>query len=195
MAHDQCFVSPNCRWCEKACWTIREHEGQERHLFWIERARSGQATCTRGCGELIAKGLLRVGVPINDSRGCNGIINAWCHLECLLLAETIKRNGPVQPERDLYGWAALTIDEKKAVEAELAKEDREADKPLDPNDPAFLPQRALPRVKPPPNIVMKLLPYQEEGFGWMRLRERGDDSVAGGILADEMGECCDCICN
>ncbi|KAJ8599374.1 hypothetical protein CTAYLR_007041 [Chrysophaeum taylorii] len=191
MALDQCYVESRCRSCAKACWKYQEEDdmvSKRRHLFWIERARSGQATCIRGCGELIAKGVVRIGTPIADSRGCSGVISTWCHVECVMLADTVRKHGKIAPERDMFGWSELSPSEQQTVVAELAKEDREVDRPLDPSDPAFLPQRALPRVAPPPNIAMTLLPYQEEGFGWMRGRERGEgDGILGGILADEMG--------
>ena len=56
---------------------------------------------------------------------------------------------------------------------------------IDPEDPAFLGERDLPRVKAPASVVLNLLPYQEEGYGWMAEQEVGP--IQGGILADEMG--------
>ena len=73
------------------------------------------------------------------------------------------------------------------MRANFEKIDREADQAIDPHDPAFLPQRALPRVAPPPNISAQLLPFQEEGLGWMLGRERLPPGGRGGVLADEMG--------
>jgi hypothetical protein len=40
-------------------------------------------------------------------------------------------------------------------------------KTSDPEDPAFLKVDTLPRLKAPDSIVLDLLPYQEEGYGWM----------------------------
>ena len=175
-----------CRSCEKPCWRRRAVQEDPVHYAIVETARSGQSCCTRGCGELIAKGSLRIGIPLKDSRGCGGAISAWTHLECTMLTQL--RDPALTPKFDVethvYGLDALDGASRASVVAEFSKEDREADKTLDPEDAAFLPQRALPRVAPPPNIALPLLPYQEEGFGWMLRRER---ESTGGILADEMG--------
>ncbi|KAH8051058.1 hypothetical protein JL721_11247 [Aureococcus anophagefferens] len=171
-----------CQSCDKDCWQRRQWEGDPSHFLVVEPARSGQSTCTRGCGETIAKGSLRVGVPLADSRGCMGVISSYTHLECTML-EGCRESG-FDVETHVAGFAKLDGAQRAAVSAEFGKADREIDKPMDPDDPAFLPQRALPRVAPPPSISTPLLPYQEEGFGWMRGRER---SGGGGILADEMG--------
>ncbi|KAK7230731.1 nucleotide-excision repair protein [Aureococcus anophagefferens] len=171
-----------CQSCDKDCWQRRQWEGDPSHFLVVEPARSGQSTCTRGCGETIAKGSLRVGVPLADSRGCMGVISSYTHLECTMLEGCRERGFDV--ETHVAGFAKLDGAQRAAVSAEFGKADREIDKPMDPDDPAFLPQRALPRVAPPPSISTPLLPYQEEGFGWMRGRER---SGGGGILADEMG--------
>lgn len=83
----------------------------------------------------------------------------------------------------------------------------------DPEDPAFLGARVLSRKAAPAAVVLKLLPYQEEGYGWMVAQEANEagpsssssgggggggaaaaaagattrTGVRGGILADEMG--------
>ena len=59
-------------------------------------------------------------------------------------------------------------------------------KKIDPNDPDFLKSRKLKRVKAAKTVTAKLLPYQEEGLGWM-LSQENDTKYKGGILADEMG--------
>ena len=175
-----------CRECNKPCWRKRQFAEEPLHYALVETARSGQSCCTRGCGELIGKGSLRIGIPLKDSRGCGGAISAWTHLECTMLTQL--RDPALAPSfechKHVYGLDALDGASKASVIAEFNKEDRDADKTLDPEDEAFLPQRALPRVKPPPNIALPLLPYQEEGFGWMLRREK---EACGGILADEMG--------
>ena len=58
--------------------------------------------------------------------------------------------------------------------------------PIDPNDPGFLKERTLPRHPPPEALTRPLLPYHEEGLGWM-LKQELDEDCGGGILADEMG--------
>ena len=149
-----------CRSCEKPCWRRRAVQEDPVHYAIVETARSGQSCCTRGCGELIAKGSLRIGIPLKDSRGCGGAISAWTHLECTMLTQL--RDPALTPKFDVethvYGLDALDGASRASVVAEFSKEDREADKTLDPEDAAFLPQRALPRVAPPPNIALPLLP-------------------------------------
>ena len=56
--------------------------------------------------------------------------------------------------------------------------------PLYPSDPNFVKKKVLKRLPAPPNIILPLLPYQEEGHGWMLEQEK---EHGGGILADEMG--------
>mmetsp|Transcript_10741 Transcript_10741/g.16204 ORF Transcript_10741/g.16204 Transcript_10741/m.16204 type:complete len:1099 (-) Transcript_10741:3731-7027(-) len=189
MPREYCVIE-NCRNCGRSCWAEMEYvdyyRPTTRKFFYVEMAKSGQSCCTRGCGELIARSTIRLGAPIRDSRGCYGFINAWTHLECTLLneARACSEDGEIIPERDVYGFDRLPPQLQAVVRAELAKEDREADRILDPNDSAFLKQRALPRVKPPSSICAPLLPYQEEGFGWLREREATDKKA---ILSDEMG--------
>ncbi len=43
----------------------------------------------------------------------------------------------------------------------------------------------MPKMEPPPELLMALLPYQKEFLAWAVQQERG--VVKGGILADEMG--------
>ena len=53
-------------------------------------------------------------------------------------------------------------------------------------DPDELVRKTWTTQKEPPNtLLMPLLPYQKEGLGWMYNQEQ--NSVHGGILADEMG--------
>ena len=56
-------------------------------------------------------------------------------------------------------------------------------KTFDPN--AAEKKKALPKVQPPPSVTLELLPFQQEGLGWMLSQEKG--RLGGGILADQMG--------
>ena len=47
----------------------------------------------------------------------------------------------------------------------------------DPEDPAFLGIRELPRKAAPASVVLNLLPYQEEGFGWMVAQEEEEEKL------------------
>lgn len=80
----------------------------------------------------------------------------------------------------------LSKSEQREVMDEIKRTDvPEHLKAIDPEDPDFLGLKDLPRVKAPDCIALDLLPYQEEGFGWMVQQEK-DDTRNGGILADEM---------
>ena len=88
-----------CRSCEKPCWRRRAYAEDPVHYAIVETARSGQSCCTRGCGELIAKGSLRIGIPLKDSRGCGGAISAWTHVECTMLTQL--RDENLRPKFDV----------------------------------------------------------------------------------------------
>ena len=45
--------------------------------------------------------------------------------------------------------------------------------------------RVLERARAPAAVRLALLPYQEEGFGWM-VKQEAEHQVQGGILADEV---------
>ena len=92
---------------------------------------------------------------------------------------------PFTPAR--YAFDKLKPEDQKALVTELKQSDPPAHiKTIDPNDPSFLKKKTLDRVAPPVELKMPLLPYQQEGHGWMRAQE-ADDTCRGGILADEMG--------
>ena len=90
----------------------------------------------------------------------------------------------------VYGAADLDDDDQEKVEAELKKSGVPTHiKTIDPDDPNFIKAKTYPRVAPPPSMTLELLPYQEEGHGWMIGQEAKDNGngCRGGILADEMG--------
>ena len=61
---------------------------------------------------------------------------------------------------------------------------------IDPSDPAFLPQRELPRVQEPPNIQVTLLPYKtgslwsQKALFWRHLRRDADLSLSLSLSKD-----------
>jgi DNA repair protein RAD16 len=64
----------------------------------------------------------------------------------------------------------------------------ETDAEFVPVDPDELIRKAWDRPLPAPReLLLPLLPYQQEGLGWMVHQENGSDRIHGGILADEMG--------
>lgn len=81
----------------------------------------------------------------------------------------------------VHGFSDLTEEFQKEVTDEMSKTDAIKLASIDPNDPDFMKKNDLTPVKAPPQVLRPLLPYQEEGFGWM-LRQEQDDDVRGGIL-------------
>ena len=72
----------------------------------VERAKSGRAKCARGCGELIAKNEIRVGMPLKDQRGCNSLVNTWTHVACTMIKETVAKHGVIRANH-CYGIDAV----------------------------------------------------------------------------------------
>eukprot|EP00940_MAST-03C_sp_MAST-3C-sp2_P001866 g1866.t1 len=160
-------------------WRAREWENEPVYQFMAEYAKSGRARC-RLCSEKIEKGSVRMGTPIKWRGGDFGWINSWMHLKCT-------RCEPGSTCKEVFGMNELLEEDRKLVKLELAKEGLpDHIKKIDPTDPTFLTKRVLKRVKPCKEVDAKLLPYQEEGLGWM-LAQENEAKHRGGILADEMG--------
>lgn len=70
---------------KKPRWKLRESPDEPEYKLWVELAPSGMARCSRGCGELIARKSIRIGEPLRDPRGEDGVISAWKHLQCYRL--------------------------------------------------------------------------------------------------------------
>ena len=172
----------------KPNWAFRDSDQDPPYLLMAEVSPSSMARCARGCGELIKKGEVRLGEPLKDTRGEYGIISGWKHVRCSRLPKDTPQNAAAAfvPAQHVHGFNKLSEEQQKVVVAELAKSDAPAHLiAIDPEDPAFLGERKLERVKAPPSVALQLLPYQEEGFGWM-VKQEAEHQVKGGILADEM---------
>lgn len=126
--------------------------------------------------------------------------DVWCvvHLHevfhayvCYALTPPSPHPGPSRgrtcdPDAEIFGFDTLTTEEQACVREELQKTGiPEHLKEIDPEDPKFLGKKELPRVPAPSAVSLSLLPYQEEGYGWMVRQER-EHHCRGGILADEM---------
>ena len=147
------------------------------HKLCVEVAKSGRARC-RKCSAVIDKDTIRIGIPIRDPRGEHGYIAAWQHAKCTRLAESD------YPQDEMYGLAALTEGQQKAVVKEIFSAGTPSHlEALNPDD--LVKRGKLPEATPSPNLLQSLLPYQREGLGWLTAQEASDSK--GGILADEMG--------
>lgn len=66
----------------------------------------------------------------------------------------------------------MTPKEQKELKKELSSKTPPTHiKAIDPNDPEFLKSKTLTEVEPPSEILLDLLPYQKEGYGWMTAQE------------------------
>ena len=173
-----------------------EDPNARAHLYVIERAASGRATCRR-CGEKVDKGCLRVGAPIKW-KGETPYISAWQHVACSRLhayhgtfALSGEQVDAFTLRADVAGAAALSAEEAERVRAELTSGERPANLAvIDPNAADFLAEdgdAAAPRgaqLPPPPAIALAMLPHQREGWEWMARREAGAPAL-GALLRDE----------
>ena len=161
----------------------------EDRPFSVEYAVSSRSTCRR-CDSIIQKGVVRVShVPI--FRGKPGF-RVYRHLACAVFSEE------VQTIRDVGGWRLLNKEDQARLQDRIEESAREVEKENEELRPDELVQAAFSgEIRPsPPGLVANLLPFQTEGFSWMRHQEKGGGQVRGGILADEMGmvRCLESLC-
>ena len=148
--------------------------------FIVEYSKTGRATC-RTCDERIAKGELRVGhTPL--FRGKPGYM-VFRHLKCTVFSEEIMCAEDVENYADLTDEDYVLLAQQVETSKEKIKEEMEE---LSPDE---LVQKAFQGEirSEPPGLTANLLPFQIEGFSWMRHQEVLEPDIRGGILADEMG--------
>ena len=86
----------------------------------------------------------------------------------------------------LDGYHELGKDERKIVRERVEQSRTEIDSDYIPVQPDELVRKEwTDTMEAPPELLMPLLPYQKEGLSWLLKQEFS--SIAGGILADEMG--------
>ena len=162
-------------------WTpMEEHDDASLEVrLRVEPAPSSRAKCKK-CSFNIPKNELRIGRPVK----WKGIIPVWCHLKCFFQESP---QDQISLQTQIHGLDTLTNPQIVEVQAALARTTAPAHIiTLSPDDPSFQPVlRNLPQRPTPSNITMDLLPFQQEGYGWMVAQER--QQQRGGILADEMG--------
>lgn len=166
---------------EDCHWKPIEYEYEDAFEFICSYAPSGRAKCRR-CGEKIPKGEVRLGKPVKWRGGPYGWITAWQHLQCTRV-DTPKNFSAV---KQVSGMCLLKASDRKKVVAELKKTGLPPHlTAIDPDDPNFVRDKVLPAVPTPKLLNASLLPYQQEGIGWLLNQEKS--RYRGGILADEMG--------
>ena len=165
-------------------WERPGHGEGPRYVCRVELARSGRARC-RMCGEAIALKSAKVGTPIKSRFGApNGWGDMWMHPGC----HRAESKDPKKLRKQIY--VALGVPEAtvKEVVRELTKKGGVdcMKNALNPEAEDFAAGNARAFRHPAPaELTQPLLPFQEEGLGWMLRQE--DTDVRGGILADEMG--------
>jgi len=164
-----------------------ESDDDEDPVYRVEYSVSGRATC-RTCDELIPKGALRV-VHQPLFRGKPGF-SVYRHLKCASFDADI-----ITKARDVKGWNRIKKDDMIKLEERIVEARIEAEKEQKEVKPDELVQEGFAgeiRPSPPPGVTASLLPFQVEGFSWMRHQEKNDEAAdagacRGGILSDEMG--------
>lgn len=148
--------------------------------FIVEYSKTGRATC-RTCDEKIPKGGLRVGhTPL--FRGKPGYM-VFRHLHCTVFSEEIVCAEDVENYADLTDEDyVLLVNQVETSKVKIKEE-------LEDISPDELVQKAFQgEIRAEPSGLMaNLLPFQIEGFSWMRHQEVEEPEIRGGILADEMG--------
>jgi len=152
---------------------------QPSQPWTVEYSKSGRATC-RTCDERIAKGEVRAGhAPL--FRGKPGFM-VYRHLRCAVFTEEIQSAEDVQNHEALSpDDYELLVEQVEISKVKLEEEQREI-------RPDELVQKTFEgeiRGRPE-GMAATLLPFQVEGFSWMRHQEV-EGEMRGGILADEMG--------
>ena len=144
--------------------------------YIVELAKSGRAECKR-CGNLITNKSLRIGILVESDWG---LITRWQHLQCTVFHKAITSANVID------GFSELDKDSQNLVNSRVLNSQSETDQDDCPVQPDELVRACWTEAAvAPPDILVPLLPYQQEGLGWMIHQENND--VHGGILADEMG--------
>ena len=169
---------------EDGFWERPGHGEGPRYVCRVAVAKSGRAKC-RNCGEAIANKSAKVGVPMKARFGApNGWGDMWTHPGC----HRAEEKNPKRLRAQIFVESGVSEQQVREVVRELTRKSgpqcmKEA---LDPEAEDFAAGDARAFRHPAPaELTQPLLPFQEEGLGWMLRQEESD--VRGGILADEMG--------
>lgn len=159
-------------------WCLAAEEDQVHRLI-VEYSKSGRAKC-RKCSEKIAKSTLRIGKPIK----WRGFISSWTHVDCYwndVEDETAFRHIL---KEEIYGFKSLKPADKKLVLAQVKTfKPPETLQTITPDDPGFAQRGPLERVKQPKAVVLDLLPFQEEGHGWMLRQEKTEVGGVSSVMS------------
>ena len=101
----------------------------------------------------------------------HGWVSSWQHPACLRVPGVTKAELTTQ----IFGTEALKPEDLTFLIDTLCSDTAVALEEIDPNDPAFAkPEGPVPRLPPPAALTRPLLPFQEEGLGWMVANEASE---------------------
>eukprot|EP01084_Bolivina_argentea_P145357 254789_1 len=144
--------------------------------FSCELAKSSRSEC-KACRQNISKGLLKLGVIVGEGKW--GPVTCWHHVECLILQG-------VSAGDEIDGYEDLDEDNERVLNDRIAESAGLIDENYRPIKAEELVRKEWTEpLETPSELLMPLLPYQNEGLGWLRNQE--NTQYRGGILADEMG--------
>lgn len=106
------------------------------------------------------------------------------HLQCAIFSEDIHCAEDVENYQDLTSEDYTRLAEQVDISKEKIKEEQREIRPDELVQKSFAGEI---RSEQPPGLMATLLPFQVEGYSWMRHQEVMEKDVRGGILADEMG--------
>ena len=106
------------------------------------------------------------------------------HLHCATFSEEILTAEDVENYETLNEEDYIRLGEQVEVSKERIKEEREELRPDELVQKSFTGEIR----NEPKGLTATLLPFQVEGFSWMRHQEVMEEEIRGGILADEMGK-------
>ncbi len=164
--------------CGGGCSTTSTMQGYPKGVwgFSCELAKSSRSEC-KACGKSISKGLMKLGVIVGEGKW--GPVTCWHHVKCLIL-QGVYEADEVDGYEDLDEENARVLEDRIAESAGLVDENY---KPIKPEE--LVRKEWTEPLESPSELLMPLLPYQNEGLGWLNNQE--NTLYRGGILADEMG--------
>jgi hypothetical protein len=147
----------------------------------VEYSKTGRATC-RTCDERILRGEVRVG-HAPPFRGKPGFV-VYRHLRCAVFPGGVARAEDVVGHGDLSDDDMTALSDRIITSRTLILEEGTEIRPDELVNDTFRMEDVCTRAEPG-GLNARLLPFQLEGYNWMRYRET-TGAPRGGILADEM---------
>lgn len=152
----------------------------------VQYSPSNRASCRR-CGDKIDKDVLRLAYPFRY-RESEDAYSIYLHTECY--APEVFGIKEKELRTRIFGFEALNNTERSNLWKSMRSSSRadkansEAQAAVDEYANGCICDAPAPVVAVPKQIVVPMLPFQQEGLAWMCQQEK---TGTGGVLADEMG--------